>query len=476
MEDAKLVGRNTVFMTLSQIGDRVLLFVIAILLARYLGVTDYGTYAFAIAFVFFFSIIIDLGLGPLLMREIARDKSKADKYLSNVFIIKLITSALSFALIALVINLTKDAQSTIYAVYLAAAIMILFNFCGFFQGVFIAFERMQYNILFLILLRALSLVGVIIALSLGWGLLPVMIVLGCAHFLTLIFTSSFVLKRFVHLSFDIDFELWKSLIKRALPFALMAVFILIYFQIDRVMLSYMVSDAAVGLYVAACNLAFAFMFISVSISIAIFPAISRLYGEDNDTALAIYRASFKYLLAIGLPIAIGTILLAPVIIKVVYGQGYLGSVSALQVVACVLPFMYITQQAGVLAAVRREKILAWLTGLAAVVNIAMNLALIPIWGIIGAALATLITTIFVFAGQYYFISKFLGSIDFHKIAPPILIANIILGLAIYFIQDINIPLAIFIAIAAYFGILYLLKFVSKEEIALFKKVLWVRRS
>ena len=473
MNDAQIVARNSLFQAISNIGDKVLSFIIIILLARYLGAANFGIYAFAMAFVSFFSIAIDLGLGPLLGREIAKDKTKADTYFGGNLIIKTITSTLSFILIALLINLTKDAQVTIYAVYFAAAIMISFSFCQSFHGLFVTFEKAQYNAVFLTLTKALQLSGVTVAIFLKMGLLNLMLILCFTNLLSLVFSSSFVLKKFIHIKFNINFNLWKNLIKQALPFALMDVFILIYFNIDRVMLSYMVNDTAVGLYTAAYTLALAFLFISVSVSTASYPTISRLYRKNNELVLKIYRTLFKYLLAIGIAMAVGTALLASQIVGLVFGQGYLESIPVLKIVVLICPIMFITNLMGrVLGAIHMERPLVWLTGLGAFANVIMNLMLIPIIGIMGAAIATVITEIFIFIGLYHLLTNSLGSIIFHKIVPQIIIANMIMGFVIFFIQNIHILFVVCIAALAYFGTLYLLKFSSKEEIQFLKEMLF----
>ena len=85
--------------------------------ARYLGAAGFGILSFALAFTGIFGVFSDLGLGTLTVREVARDKSLASKYLRNIAVMKIILVVITFGLIALTINLLGYPEQTIKVVY-----------------------------------------------------------------------------------------------------------------------------------------------------------------------------------------------------------------------------------------------------------------------------------------------------------------------------------------------------------------------
>ncbi len=102
MNPVKKIAKNTLVLLISQIINYVLAFFYMIYIARYLGAEGFGILSFALAFTGIFSILADLGLNTLTVREIARDTSLTSKYFSNTLIIKIILSTFTFLLIAVI--------------------------------------------------------------------------------------------------------------------------------------------------------------------------------------------------------------------------------------------------------------------------------------------------------------------------------------------------------------------------------------
>ena len=127
--------------------------------ARYLGAAGFGILSFALAFTGIFGVFTDLGLQQLTIREVARDKSLASKYLGNIAVMKLILVIITFGLIALTINLLGYPEQTIKVVYLVALSIIFSAFSGMFYSIFQAYEKMEYQSVGQILSSALMLSG-----------------------------------------------------------------------------------------------------------------------------------------------------------------------------------------------------------------------------------------------------------------------------------------------------------------------------
>ena len=105
MSEVKTIAKNTGVLILAEVILRVLSLIFIIYVARFLGDVGFGKYSFAFAFTNLFVIISYFGLNMVTVREVARDKSKADKYLGNVAVIRFILSIITLAIIVLSINL-----------------------------------------------------------------------------------------------------------------------------------------------------------------------------------------------------------------------------------------------------------------------------------------------------------------------------------------------------------------------------------
>lgn len=150
------IAKNTSWLFTAEGISKLLMLFLIVLIARYLGALDYGKFAFAFAALF--AVIANFGLLTLTIREIAKDKSLASKYMENIAIIKLILSVITFALIALAINLMNYLQDTTYAVYPFGLYVILASFSQIFRSIFKVFEVIKYESLITILNKLITVV------------------------------------------------------------------------------------------------------------------------------------------------------------------------------------------------------------------------------------------------------------------------------------------------------------------------------
>ncbi|HEX77191.1 MAG TPA: flippase [Dehalococcoidia bacterium] len=468
---ARRVAINSSFLFLGDIVSRLLHLVLIIFIARELGDIGYGKYAFAFAFTSLFIIFSDFGLSILSIREIARDKSKASKYLSNVSIVKAILSLITFALIVIVINLMDYPQDTTQTVYIVGLIVVFSSFTQFFRSIFRAFERMEYEMMTRIVEETLVIGAGLTVLFLGYGLLELVSVILVARFLMSLFSLAIVIKRFTAPELSLDIPLAKQLIKAALPFGLMAIFLTIYFQIDSVMLSVMKGDAVVGWYNAAYQLVLALMFIPAAFIGSLYPLLSRYFKSSKDSLRITYEKSFKYLLILAIPLGIGTTLVADKVIALLYGAGFANSVIALQILVWAVSLIFLTSLAGhTMASIDKQWISVRNMGIGALLNIILNLLLIPPYSYIGAAVATVATELTIFVLYYHYLQRHLYRLPMHRVILKPLAAALIMGIIVYGFDFIttNVFIIVLGAILSYGVLLYLLRVFGPDEIRLIR--------
>lgn len=145
MNTVQRIAKNTGVLLLSQLASYILGLFFIMYTARYLGAEGFGILSFALAFTGIFGVFADFGLSTLTVREVARDKLLAGKYLGNIAVMKVILVVVTFGLIALTINLLGYPQQTITVVYLVALSVIFNSFSGMLYSIFRAYEKMEYQ-------------------------------------------------------------------------------------------------------------------------------------------------------------------------------------------------------------------------------------------------------------------------------------------------------------------------------------------
>jgi O-antigen/teichoic acid export membrane protein len=471
MNTIQTIAKNTGVLAIAQAITMILGLVLIIFIARSIGDADFGKLGFAQSFTALLVIFADMGLSTVTIREIARQKELTSKYLGNIFLIKLILSVVTFALIALIINLMHYPADTTMVVYLIGISFILSSLSALSRSIFRAFEKMEFEA-FLNTGKSIVTTGIGLAvLFSGYGLIAIAFVYLLAGIIDLFATVLVTVTKFARPKLEVDFHFWKQIVHLALPFSLTAFIGLIYFQIDIVMLSVMKGDAPVGWYKAACVLVYSLVIIPDILSYSIFPVMSRFYISSRDALKTTLEKSAKYLFIIGLPIAIGTILLSDRIILLFYGEGFSHSIIALQILSLYLPLRFINHATGyTLSSINKELLRALSATIAAGTNVVLNLFLIPKFSFAGAAIATAITEVALFISYYYFVAKHFHRLELHTFFIRPCLACLAMGIFVFYLKSINLALLVITAAIIYLVVLYFVKGFDEEDKAIFKNL------
>lgn len=474
MNTVQRIAKNIGMLMISQILGYIFGFLYAMYMARYLGVDDFGVLSFALAFAGLFGIFADLGLSTLTIREVAKDRSLAGKYLGNIALMKVILAAIVFGLIALTINILSYPEQTIKVVYLIALSIILSSFANMFNSVFQAYERMEYSSIVFILSNVLMLSGVIYAINQEFNVIGFAFIYFIASAIVLVISFLVCVYKIAKPDIEIDLNFWIVTSKEAWPFGLSGVFVTIYYMSDTVMLSLMQGNEAVGLFNAAYKLIMAILFIPSVLNMAIFPVMSKFYISSKDSLRLAYEKYFKYMFVIGIPIGIGTTLLADRIILLIFGAEYSPSVIALQILIWSSVFIFLSGAfARLLESSNRQKTITKITAINVSANIILNLILIPKFSYVGASITTTITEFSALmlgimacsSIGYALPKKDLSSIG------KVIISGLLMGIFIIYLGDLNLFVLIILSAIFYFIILYLLRGFDAEDIIIFRKTI-----
>jgi O-antigen/teichoic acid export membrane protein len=481
LSTVRRIAQNTGFILLGQAVGAALGILLIVFLARFLGDVQYGKYAFAFAFTSLFLIISDLGLSTLSIREIARAPHKAGEYLITISLTKLVLSLIMVALIAIVINLMHYPRDTTIAVYIVASITVFTSFSTFFRAIFRAFEKMEYEAMTVVIERVLVVGAAIALLYLGYGLIEVVFAMLVAQAIACVFTLMICVRKFARPQLRFDFSLSKRLVKAALPFGIASLFAAIIFQTDTVMLSIMKGDAVVGWYNAAYRLVLGIIFIPSAFVSSVYPVLSRYFVSSKDSLAMGYEKSFKFLGTMAIPLGIGSTLIAGKLIFLLYGTEFANSAITLQILIWAASLIFVRLVVGhTLASIDRQIVDMRIAGACALLNVVLNLILIPRFSYVGAGIASVISQIVIFTLEFNYLQKHLHRIKTLIMFWKPLCAAVVMGGVIYVLNNlltttwVNLFTIIFCAIIIYVVLLYLFKAFDHQEIQLIKSAFKVR--
>jgi O-antigen/teichoic acid export membrane protein len=471
MQTIKDIVRNSGFLFLSGVATNILSFFALLYIARYLGPENYGLYTFVFAFIYFFSFIPDMGVHQILVREAAKEPEKAGKLIGNGVIMQISLSLVALFLAIVLINIINFPQSTRNALYVAS-LGLLISGIGAYGIIYEAKLRMEYSLLFNLANRAVLLLLIFLAISNHWGL-NFLILASVSATLTHNLLMMLFAKKLVKVSFDIDIPLMKQLLKEAIPIAIASVFTIIYFRIDIVMLSFLRGDTEVGFYSAAYRLTDALVFLPTVLTTSTFPLMSKYYKDSVDSFNFAYTRTFKYLFATGLLIAILVTFASDKIIHIVYGPEYQSSAIALQILIWTTAIMFITTLIGTTCiSSGNQQIVSQRAIIAALLNVILNLILIPWIGYTGAAIATVLSTFVAMMFGLFWINKNLLHENLFKEAiSPIIAASAITLLIILLRPHVDIFLLCFVSVPVYAAILYITGWIDSIDKNLFFRLI-----
>ena len=482
MSTVQRIAKNAGVLLTAQVASYLLAFFYMMYTARYLGPASFGILSFALAFTGIFAVFGDLGLRPLTVREVARDKSLAPKYLANVSLMKIIFVAITFGLIALTINLLGYPEETIKVVYLLALFVIFQAFTQMFYSIFQAFERMEFQGIGQILNAALILGGVIFAIKNGFSVVGFASLYVVASIVGLGYSFAVMKLKFSNPSLasatkavEFDWSFWKPTIKEALPFGVTGMFGMIYTYIDSVMLSLMQGDAVVGWYNAAYRLILVLLFIPGAFGVAIFPSMSRFYITSPSSLRLAVEKYFKYMLILAVPIGVGTTLLAQRIILLIFGTEYTHSIIALQILIWTIVLTFAGAAfVKLFESTNRQAVIAKVSGICMAANIMLNLLLIPRFSYVGASVATVVTELILVGSIFVFAYKVGYGIPRRRLTKDIskvTIASLVMGAFVWHFESLSLLILVPLAILSYFGVLYMLRGIGREDTQLLKQII-----
>lgn len=388
--------KNITWLTLGNITVKPLWFAFMTFVCwRILGGREYGVMVATMALAVVVVNLANFGTSEYSVREVARNRSDASTYFSNFFFLRVATTVVGLGVTIIIGVLLGyrggDATALLFAGCYAMA-QSLTTLCHAFYH---AFESFKYEAVSVVADKVLTVgLGTLFLLAeprASW------VLAGLAIGMTLTMTGNiaWLSRRFARLHPRVlDRHFMRRALPQALPLGLAGIFVLLYHRTGSILVEAMEGELAAGQYGLAFRFVEALIFLPALVVTVFLPRLSQLFGDGNADQFRRLVVRGAALLGVSsVSAAIAVTLSAPWLISLVdTGAHAEPAILALQILVWSFPFSsigYLLVTA--LTAIDDQIRLAFTLALAAAVNVALNLALIPIWSLYGACAATLIT-------------------------------------------------------------------------------------
>jgi len=367
-------------------------FVVGIYVVRHLGPENFGVLSYATSFVGLFATIATLGLDSIVVRELVKAPERRDELLGSVFYLRIIGAVIAFALTIITAFILQESYFNILLITIIVTSTVFQSF-NVIEYYFQARVESKFNVYVqsasLIIASIIKVVLVLLSAPLVY--------FAIVYVLEFVFLSAGFL--IVYKINNLKISDWRfktgtaiSLIKDAWPLILSGVVIAVYMKIDQVMIKNMLSSKEVGYYAAAVKLSEAWYFIQMAICTSLFPAIVKAKQVSEKLYLSRLQKLYDILAWMAIGIAIPVTFLSDFIIKTIFGAQFLPAAPVLTIYiwAGVATFLGVASSQYLISE-NMTRLSFFRTLLGMIINVILNLVLIPIYGIVGSALATLIS-------------------------------------------------------------------------------------
>jgi len=450
------------------------------ILTKTLGPFDYGIWAQLAVTIALLPMLASLGLPGATLRFLSGEKNKKEiqegffSSLSVVFLSSLILSMLlyfSADSFALTFFHTPEASSL---VKISAVILILCSLDGISLEFFRTFRQMKKYSLFT-LLETFGTIGLIAYLILsGFGLFGAVTALLIAR--AAIFAAMFpTIISQIGVRFP-RFTKIKSYLNYGLPLLPVGLFFMVVEYSDRYLIGFFMGPTSVGIYSAAYGIAHVVFMFSWPLTTVLSPTLFKFWDEGkNDELKKHFKYTLKGFLTFAIPAVFGITVLAAPLLQTLSTSDFVPGSSIMSILAIASFFLgFSTFPDHVFYLTKNTKQFAVLWGLLALINFVLNIILIPIIGIYGAAISTLICFITgALISSIIFSKKIKVVFDWTFIAKSI-VASSIMAFVIWNVNLIKFPeiiLSIFLGASIYFAALILLKGFRRREIMFIVNIL-----
>jgi O-antigen/teichoic acid export membrane protein len=464
---ASRVISNTVALIGGEFFYHFINFLTGILIARSLGSDSYGQWSFIFVYLSFFEMVVKFGMDSILTRWVAQNPGEGPQILGNALLFRFFLAMTAIPGAIFFVKILGYPLSIQEGVFLAAFQLFL-GTRSLFEIVFRVNLLMMYPALWNGMRALVNLLLVFWMADHHRSVSGFIYAYLASGFLGLVGLALFS-RRFMAIRFRFDGRLMKALIRESGPLVVSGYLTLLYYRLDVLMLSKMKGFSEVGYYSVATRLTESLTVIATSLMASFFPLLARAFRENRTEFESLVSKALKWLLLLGLPIALGGSFVARELIVLLFGTEYAPSGLTLGILLWYTFFGFLSILfVNLLIVCGRQIVDTWISLFLVLANAGMNFWLIPRWSYNGAAAATVLVEVLGSAAMGFYLTK-------HPVIrlsfPPWEIGRVIKTNVLFLIflcglkGFVQVPVLWFVLLAggAYVLLLFIMKLVSFSD-------------
>ncbi|WP_461436193.1 flippase [Methanosphaera sp.] len=466
MTIATRVVKNSSFLILTSLISNVMMFLLTLVTARYLGTYNFGLISSALSVIGIFGVFCDLGLGYYAIQKVSRNHDLTSKYFGTAFVLRLILSILTF--IAYVIfSYVSGFTGNAWGVMIVVGVYMFFSsLTNFYYSLYQSNEEMYYQTIVNTVYNVGVFLIALLFIYLKYDVVWIASSYPLAIILSFILGSFIKVRHYPKFTYDFSRKFLKELIVNSIPFGITGVFTSIYFWIAAIILTFMSGSVAVGLFSSSQKIILVLSALFVLLSNAVFPVMSQLFVQDKDKLNALYQKMLKYMLILSVPIAIGSYIYSYDIINIVFGSEYLEATVCLSILMFAAIFLFLSGTTSTLLnAINKQFLVTKVAAIGAVFSIIVNYILISKYSYIGASITSVLTELLVLILILYSLDKTEFRLDIKSTIKPIiqvLLANIVMVIVLFYLQ-LPFVLGVIVAVIVYLIALFVTGAINEED-------------
>lgn len=385
--------KNASWLIAGRVIQMVINLFVGILTARYLAPANYGIINYAGAYTAFFMAFCTLGINSVIVKELVDAPERDGEIVGTAIGLRMISSALSAVVIIVVSSFLDAGEPTTIAVVTLSSIGLVFHvfeiFNYWFQSKLLSKRTAMATLIAYIITAIYKIILLIAGASVKLFAFATSVDYICVAIILYLF---YRMEHGGKLIFSPKYG--KKLLGKSYHFILTSLMVAIYGQTDKIMLKHMMGEAEVGYYSTAVALCNVWCFVLIAIIDSLNPLIMDAYNTNKEKFNRLNRLLYCIIFYVSMLVSIAFVFGGKLAIGILYGDAYLPAVAPLMVITWYTAFSYwgVARNAWIVCE-NKQKYLKYVYFSAAVVNVVLNLFFIPLWGAVGAAIASLVAQI-----------------------------------------------------------------------------------
>jgi len=464
--------KNTFALFLTNLLNPIVSFLLVLVISRYLGVEGLGQYSLVMSYVAIFGALASLGLGSLLVREVAKSPESLHGLFANAILFGTVASLITLLGMNAVIGLMGYQKEVVQASFILSLSLVVSTPAYFVESIFRSVEKSEYVAVTCFVENTIKVALCVILAILGYGIISICGVILATRVFALALFLYFYVKVLGRPAWGFRPDIWLFLAREAPFFAGIVIFSTIHLSVDQIILSKLKSIEAVGIYSASDRLLSICKTFPLAFSSALLPFFTKEFFSGTAQLRDLAVSSSRYMFILVLPVVVGTAILSDQIINLIYGQKFAASGRLLTVqIFSLIPFGLAYIFASVLIATGNQKVDMTINMVAALLNILLNFILISWLAEMGAVLANLSTIVVFHQLQVRYVRKHLFAISFTPLMYRVALATAIMGSATYLMRDLHVLINVALSAAVYFVAVFMIKALAPEEVRFLRGLL-----